>query len=89
MALLDDFYYGNIIPGKQVSSNEKEPDAQAVSMEKNIRELLPDDKHMLIDEYINRITRINAIDMKDNFLFGFRYGILMMIEVFRQSDDLL
>lgn len=89
MTLLEDFYYGNITPNAALPDRDKEMDDKSAKLEKEIKALLPGEGQELFNRYVNHESSINSLDLKDNFLFGFRFGMLMMMEVFIQSTDLL
>ena len=89
MSLLEEFYYGNIVPNTALPDRSEEMEAKSTELEEKIKNLLSEEGKALFNQYSNHETTLSSLDLKDNFLFGFRFGALMMLEIFQQSTNLM
>lgn len=89
MTLLENFYYGNVTPNVMIPDTDPELRKTASKLEHELRGRLSDEDKDLFIRYVNKELSVHSDGMKENFLFGFRFGTLMMMEVFQQSEDLM
>ena len=88
MSILEAFYYGNFIPEEHLKPIDSALADQLSRMEKEIENLLSEDNQRLFRGYVDQAVNVNALDIKDNFIYGFRMGMLLMMETFIKSKDL-
>ena len=88
--ILEDFYYGNIIPNEQqmtLSSEMEKAAARVTSYEKQLMEQLEESKQEVFTKLIRSQHEINSITAIENFILGFRLGVRIMAECMDDSDD--
>lgn len=89
MTLLENFYYGNLIPNLLIPPDDTKLWKAVSETEQKLREHLSEEDQERFIQYSNQLGSVNAVTVKESFLIGFRYGMLMMMEVLRDSSDIL
>lgn len=90
--ILEAFANDNILPCTRYFDQNSEYGRaldQLVSTEKSIRDSLDDTTKALFQKASDIQGKLNALSATDSFCFGFRLGILMLVEAFTERDDLI
>ena len=70
-----------------------EPQSHAMNRlteaEDKLNSMLGDEGKKILETYSNTQMEINALSCTDNFLYGYKLGMLMTMEVFNGMDDLI
>ena len=56
--------------------------------EKKLRDHLDEEQVRLLNEYCDTQSYLEELDDTDNFIYGFTFGVRMMIEVFQDSSPI-
>ena len=56
--------------------------------EKKLRDHLDEEQIRLLNEYCDTQSDLEELDNTDNFIYGFTFGVRMMIEVFQDSSPI-
>lgn len=87
--ILEDFYYGNIVPcERQTAPNselEKATDRVA-RYERQLTEQLNETEQIILVKLIRSQHEIDSITAVENFILGFRLGVRMMTECIDDHD---
>lgn len=91
-SILEEFAYGNISPN--ISAIKKDsPYARAVeiieSNENKLLSKLEDELKESFRKLMNAQSEAVAISNTDKFIYGYRLGVLMTMEVFNGTDDII
>ena len=84
-SVLKEFYYGNIQPGSKGFKRDSEYARTIAKLSKLVDELLAElgaqnkGKFMEIDDLKDNLASLSCLD---NFIDGYRLGVLMTVEVF-------
>ena len=84
MSVLQELFYGNIIPnagGFDKNSEYGKAMKQIEENEEKLLALLKDTEKRLFIEFANAQSRLNGITAEEKFIEGFKLGMLMMAEV--------
>lgn len=54
-----------------------------------LRAALNEQETELLNAYVNAQEKIDYLSGTDRFIYGYRLGVLMTMEVFRTSDEIL
>jgi len=90
-SILEEFAQGNISPEPRFLKNsEYEKAVNALSeAEKKLYNLLDDNGRELLNALIDAQGKVNHLANTDKFIYGYRLGVLMTMEVFDGKADLL
>ena len=87
--ILEDLYYGNIIPNEQQmipGSELKRAVDRVASYEKQLTEQLEEAEQETLTKLIRSQHEINSITETENFILGFRLGVRLMVECIDEND---
>ena len=87
--ILEDLYYGNIIPNEQqmIPGSELNRAVDRVAKyEKQLMEQLKDTDQEILTKLIRSQHEINSITATENFILGFRLGVRLMAECMDEND---
>ena len=90
ISILEEFALGNVNPN---DGNIKKDTRYAkvmnliVDIENKLLTTLDEEPKQLFSKYSNVQLEANAISNNDKFIYGYRLGVLMTMEVFKGSDD--
>ena len=87
--ILEDFYYGNIIPHEQkmaASSDLRRAANKIAQCETQLKERLGEAEQALLAELVKTQLEIDSITAVENFILGFRLGVRMMAECMDEND---
>lgn len=90
MSVLEDFYNGNINPSERyIKENSKyqKQNKQLVELIDKVIPLLSEDEKRILENIGDIINSMNLISEKENFLFGFRTGAKMMLELMNSESQ--
>ena len=91
-SILEEFAYGNISPEDQCFESDSQygqaMDA-ADSNEKKLIESMDEKEKALLEKYTDARDEINQLTAVNNFIYGYKLGVLMIAEAFVTSDDLI
>ena len=85
---LIDLWYGNIDPQEQAQANPQVPDLLKL-LERNhdaLCKTLNDDQKELLEKYQSCADEISGFCERDSFIYGFRLGMRLAIEVLTEDD---
>ena len=90
--ILEELYDGNIYPDELIIS--KNPEYKLLN--KRISEMLSMWKKKLSEDDYNQLEKLldvcsqsSSLEISESFLYGFRLGSLIMVEVFTGKDELV
>ena len=86
---LEDFYYGNIVPGeRQMAPNSelKWAAERVTRYERLLTEQLDEPKRTILEKLVRAQHEIDSITALENFILGFRLGTRMMAECMDEND---
>jgi len=92
ISILKQFYLGNIITSPPyIEPNSKLSNAmnRLTEAESILNSMLSDEGKKTLETYSNTQMEINSLSCADNFLSGYKLGVLMTTEVFNGTDDLI
>ena len=87
--ILEDLYYGNIIPNEQQmtpGSELKRAVDRVAKYENQLMEQLEETEREALTKLIRSQHEINSITAIENFILGFRLGVRIMAECMDDSD---
>ena len=87
--ILEDFYYGNIIPCDQQmapGSEMKRAVDRVASCEKQLMEQLREAEQETLTKLIRSQQEIDSRTALENFILGFRLGVRIMAECMDDND---
>ena len=87
--ILEDLYYGNIIPNEQQmtpGSELKRAVDRVAKYENQLMEQLEETEREALTKLIPSQHEINSITATENFILGFRLGVRIMAECMDDSD---
>ena len=90
--ILEDFYYGNIIPNEQMmapDSELKQAAERVARYESQLAEQLKENEKSILEKLIQSQHEIDSITALENFILGFRLGIRLMAECMDENDGAL
>ncbi len=90
--ILEDFYYGNIIPNEQQMAPDSELKRavdRVARYESQLMEQLEESENELLKKLIQSQHKIDSITALENFILGFRLGIRLMAECMDENDGAL
>ena len=88
--ILEDLYYGNIIPNEQQmtpGSELKRAVDRVAKYENQLMEQLEETERETLTKLIRLQHEINSITATENFILVFRLGVRIMAECMDDSDD--
>ena len=88
--ILEDFAYGNINPdvGTIKKGSKYEHVMQTIAdSEKRLLNMLDEESKELFIKCLSLQSEANAISNTDKFIYGYRLGVLMTMEVFKGRED--
>ena len=91
-SILKQFYLGNVVtspPNIEPNSKLSHAMNRLTKAEDKLRDMLGDEGKKTLETYSNTQMEINALSCIDNFLYGYKLGTLMIMEVFNGMDDLI
>ncbi|MFV0518856.1 MAG: DUF6809 family protein [Lachnospirales bacterium] len=90
--ILEELAKGNINPQSRFFDKNSEY-AKAVeefcNSEDEFTSKLSEDEKELFNKLITKQSKVDNISMIDNFVYGYKLGVLMMIEVFENRENVL
>jgi len=87
--ILEDFYFGNIVPyDKRIAANSelRRLVKRAADCEGQLAEYLNEKEQQLLDTLINAQHEISRITALEDFILGFRLGVRLMAECMDEDD---
>ena len=87
--ILEDLYYGNIIPNEQQmtpGSELKRAVDRVAKYENQLTEQLEKTEQETLTKLIRSQHEINSITATENFILGFRLGVRIMAECMNDND---
>ena len=87
--LLEEFWYGNIIPQEQHVSHRPEIDELLLLTQRNLTQLsetLTDAQRELLQKYDDCIDEMESINERELFIYAFRLGGRFMAEVLLHKE---
>ncbi len=87
--VLEDFYYGNIIPCEKrmaANSNLRRAASDATRCESQLAKVLSEKDWTLLTDLVQAQQEIDSITAAENFIQGFRLGVRMMAECMDDND---
>lgn len=87
--ILEDFYYGNIIPCDQQmapGSEMKRAVDRVSKCEEQLTELLDEEGRHVLTRLTRSQQEIDSRTALENFILGFRLGIKLMVECMDDND---
>ncbi len=87
--ILEDLYFGNIVPYEKrmaVSSELRRLAKRAADCESQLTEQLNEEERQLLNTLINAQQEIDSITVMENFILGFRLGVRLMAECMDEND---
>lgn len=87
--VLEDLYYGNIIPSEQQmvpGSEMKKAVDRVAKYENQLMEQLEETERETLTKLIRSQHEINSITATENFILGFRLGVRIMAECMDEND---
>jgi hypothetical protein len=91
-SILEEFAYGNISPEPRFMKRNSEYGKAVKALsdtEEKLRNLLDDNGRELLTALIDAQGKVNHMANTDKFIYGYRLGVLMTMEVFDGKTDLL
>ena len=91
-SILKQFYLGNLITSPPyIEPNSKLSHAmnRLTESEDKLSSMLNDEGKKTLETFSNTQMEINALSCTDNFLYGYKLGMLMTMEVIGGIDDLI
>ena len=88
MKIIEDLYYGRIVPYEMSISATPEYQKLKALADRNedlLRESLSDKQKELLDKLIEAVTDISSISERDMFINGFRLGMKLMMDVMKDE----
>jgi len=89
MSLLREIYYGNIMfteTGIMENREYRKRNDKLNKLEEEFKTSLNAGQQEMLIEYNNAFTSVNSISEAEGFLFGFKTGALLMIELLTGAD---
>lgn len=90
-SILEEFAYGNISPGEQFYKHDSEY-GKAMDLltryEEKLFLILSEDEKKLFQKYINAQGDVNRLTAVNNFICGYKLGLVMTAEAFVGMYDL-
>jgi len=90
--ILEEFAHGNIpIEARDFKRNSRYDRAlkQVVANEMKLLEALDLNDHGTLTDYSEAQLELNSLTSTDRFVYGYRLGVLMTMEVFNGKDSLV
>ncbi len=90
-SVLEQFAHGNISPEPRYFKKDSHfgKTMQELSdIEEKLIETLSDEQKTLLTNFTNTQMKLNSLTSVDKFIYGYRLGVLMTMEVFNGQDDL-
>ena len=87
MKILDELWYGNIAPFEQCSRGDKRFAEMLKLVNQNREELvrsLTDKQKETLEKHEETTNEMYSVSERDAFSYGFRVGVRLMSEAFRQ-----
>lgn len=87
--ILEDLYFGNIVPYEKrmaASSELRRLAKRASDCESQLAERLNEEERQLLKVLTNAQQEIDSIAAKENFILGFRLGTRLMAECMDEDD---
>ncbi len=85
MSILDDLYYGNIIPSDSVGLLSSEAYNKAldnmVECQKDLEEALDDEQRLLLDRFVEASDVLNSVIESEMFKNALSMGMKLMMEI--------
>ena len=85
MTILEDFFYGNILPCEYEQSTEarKKLSEMNITIDRLIAAAQDENLKAAIEKAFDKQSELTALYERDTYLAGFKLGIRMMAEVLR------
>ena len=90
--MLEEFAYGNILPNLAIVKKDSEYGRMERTMkkyEKKLSKKLEGESKKLLERLVDAQSEASIIAETDKFIYGYRLGVLMTMEVFNGYDDAL
>ena len=87
--ILEEFWYGNVLPQEQYAIHHPEIDELQLLTNKNLTKLsetLTDAQRELLQKYDDCINEMESINERELFIYAFRLGGRFMVEVLSHKD---
>jgi DNA integrity scanning protein DisA with diadenylate cyclase activity len=91
-SILKQFYLGNLItnpPHIKPNSPLSHAVNSIVESEDKLMAMLNDEGKKILEKFSSTQMEVNALSCADNFLYGYKLGALMTMEVLNGMDDLI
>lgn len=90
--VLEELYNGNMYPAELIIS--KNPEYRPLN--KKISDMLaawknklPEDDYIQLENLLDLRIQLSLMETSESFLYGFRLGVLIMIEVYTGKEELV
>ena len=91
-SVLEELYYGNIRPDSRIYGQDS-PFVQAAKLKsknlEKLKEVLNDSEKEIFDQYYDAQGDIEGITQYDTFTYALKFGILLMVETFMGSSEII
>ena len=90
--ILEAFAHDNLHPNARYFKRNSAYDramGRLSGAEKALLNVLNEQQRALLEDYTNAQDDIFYLDRTDQFIYAYSLGVLMMMEVFRTSDDIM
>ena len=89
MTILEDLYYGNLIPNESFRQSSKYGKALQVlvAQEESLEKTLTDEQKVMFNKLRDCQSNFNAIGESDSFIKGFRLGAKIAVEIMRSEEE--
>ena len=87
--VLEEFWYGNIMPQEQCAIHNPEIDNLLLLTDKNLKKLsetLTDAQRELLQKYDDCISEMKSINERELFIYAFRLGGRFMAEILLHKE---
>jgi len=91
-SVLEEFAYGNISPEPRFykpGSRYGQALEVLAGYERELLTVLNGQEKGLFEKFVESQTEVNLITNADKFIYGYRLGVLMTMEVFNGKNDLI
>jgi len=91
-SILQGLYDGEVFPSELILSKDPEylTVHSKISGEREyFKQKLSEEDGKRLEEFDNLYSRTNSMDSEASFLYGFRLGAMLMVEVFTEKEELV
>ncbi len=91
-SILEELYYGNLHPGRRCFKPGSEYGQAANAYEEasdKFRSMLDESQKKAYEDVQAARYKVDNMELTDRFIYGFRMGLLIALEVCNTSDDFI